>query len=331
MAGDDSTADAEPPGHPEPASPADLLDRTSPPGHRFALTVVGDVRLELRTEVPDRSFRELDHDHLTYAPVRFVVSGTAVNLARHARAHFARIEVVAKVGDDAFTRIVEDELGRLGVGGRLHVQKGMASGFTLMLRDAAGEERDSVRLLVASDPAPGGCLTVQDVRDSKDVLERTDAVFCDGYSLLSATSRAAVAEALALARAAGVRTAFDLVPHDIHHRLPPGLVWPVLESADIVIVEAATAAGLVGLPRPAPHPVPPPALLAALDEALPGRPLWLLRYGEGGMENSLAYRHGELMLSYDTGYTAAADKAGVGDRIAAAELYWQLSAGTGRG
>ncbi|MEC4017379.1 carbohydrate kinase family protein [Streptomyces sp. H27-D2] len=289
------------------------------------------MRLELRTRLPNRRFTQLSRTHFAYAPVDFVVSGTSVNMARHARSHFARVNVLAKVGDDALTSVVEEELRALGVHARLHVAKGMPNGFVVMVWDTPRVPRprrapDGVRLLIASDPSPGCSLGVADVRASYDLLRDADVVLCDGYSLLSPTSRAAVGEALSLARAAGVRTAFDLVPHDIDRRLPFSDVLPAIAAADLVIVEAATLARLFGLP---PDTGVGEDLLVALDRKAPGRPLWLLRHGAGGMQNVLAYRRDGLRHAYTTGYVDAADKVGEGDRVATAELYWWLSNGAG--
>jgi sugar/nucleoside kinase (ribokinase family) len=311
-------------------TPADLLNSAAPPERRFSLTVLGDVRLEMRARLPDRSFTEVTGDHLVYAPTRFLLSGTAVNMARYARRYFERTEVLAKVGDDGLTRFVQEELKELGIGARLHIQRGRPNGLCVMLRDSGGARRDGARLLIASDEAPSQALTAQDVRDSADLIEESDILFCDGYSLLSPLSRHAVTEALTLARNAGVRTAFDLVPHDIGARLGPDLVWPTISMADVIVGYAGTVAELVGEPFPAPGDGVPSGLLAALDAAAtPRRPLWLLRHGEGGMAHVLAYRRNEVAITYDTGYAAATDKAGLGDRVTSAELYWWLSGGFG--
>lgn len=298
------------------------------PRARFSLAVVGDVCIEFRTELADRSFTELTDDHLGYAPARAVVAGTAVNLARHAVGYFCAITVISKIGDDPFTPIIRHCLRDLGVADRLRVEPGSPNGFSVMLRDRPAAGGRGVRLLVTGDEPPSRRLSAADVQRSAAALERADVLFVDGYSLLSPISRDGTRAAVRLARAAGTLVAFDLVPHDIDKRLPLGDVLPILADADVIITEAPTAAGLLA------HPVPRDSaaaheLLPALDQALnrvtDRRPLWFLRFGETHLENTLAYRRDRLLLEYPTGYRPGMQRTGYGDRLAISELYWWLS------
>jgi sugar/nucleoside kinase (ribokinase family) len=295
---------------------------------RFALTVLGDVRLELRTHLPDRRFTELTRDHFTCAPMQPVLSGTAINLARPASHWFQRVEVVAKIGDDAFTDGIRRQVHDLGLGGTLLVAPGMPNGFTLMLRDRpvapAGGAPDGVRLLVASCPAPSLALTPEDVQLAAAALAQADVVFLDGYSLLAPGSREALAVAAQLAHDAGAKVAVDLVPHDLDTRIALPQALPVLAAADAIVAEAGTAARLFGLPVPSGF-AEAMALPQALDQRLPGQPLWLLRWGAGGADNSLIWQRDRVVLDYETGYAARREKAGFGDAMTAGELYWWLS------
>ncbi|TDD71439.1 hypothetical protein [Actinomadura rubrisoli] len=298
---------------------------------RFSLFVVGDVRIEARASLPGVRFTDLTADRLAYAPARAVVAGTAVNLARHATGYFRRVSVLAKIGDDDFTPVIRRELRRIGVRDRLLVEAGTANGVTIMLRD--GPDRSGrpdgagpgVRLLVAEEDAPGRRLTESEVRAAAAGIRRADALFADGYALLAPASRAALHAAARVAREAGTLVAFDLVPHDIDARLPAIDVLPALAVADVVISEAPTLARVLGLP------VPVGAgqvrdLLPALDRAVPGRPLWLLRFGATSLEHVLAHRRERLLMEYPTGYGADVERTGFGDRLASGELYWWLSA-----
>ncbi|MCW2900533.1 MAG: hypothetical protein JWO67_2798 [Streptosporangiaceae bacterium] len=300
------------------------------PRPRFGLTVLGDVRIELRSELPERSFTELTEDHLAYAPAQAVVAGTAINLARHAVGYFRAITVLGKIGDDPFTPIIRRTLRELGVADRLSAEPGMPNGFSVMLRDRGTPGRRGVRLLVAGEESPSGRLSAADVRRCAPALERADVLFVDGYSLLSPLSREGLRAAVRLARAAGTLVAFDLVPHDIHLRLRPEDVLPFLAAADVILTEAPTVAGLLGRPVPldsaGAHGLLP-ALDRALAEAGHGGPLWFLRFGDTHLEFTLAYRRGSLLMEYPTGYRAGAQRTGYGDRLAVSELYWWLSQG----
>jgi sugar/nucleoside kinase (ribokinase family) len=298
------------------------------PRARFSLAVMGDVCIEFRTELADRSFTELTDDHLGYAPARAVVAGTAVNLARHAIGYFRAITVIGKIGDDPFTPIIRHCLRDLGVADRLRVEPGTPNGFSVMLRDRPAAGGRGVRLLVTGAEPPSRRLSPSDVRRSATVLERADVLFVDGYSLLSSVSRDGMHTAVCVARAAGTLVAFDLVPHDIDKRLSLDDVLPVLADADVIITEVPTVAGLLARPVPRDSAAARdllPVLDQALDRVTDRRPLWFLRFGETHLEGTLAYRRDRLLLEYPTGYRPGMQRTGYGDRLAVSELYWWLS------
>lgn len=291
---------------------------------RFGLLIIGDVGIEVRASLPDVRFTELDSDRLSYAPARAMVAGTAVNLARCATRYFRRVGVLGKVGDDDFTPVIRGELRRIGVEDHLRVEAGGANGVAVMLRDRPCGGGPGARLLVVRDDPPGRRLAEPEVRAASAGIAGADVLSTDGYALLSPVSRAALHAAARTARDAGTRVAFDLVPHDIDARLPAGAVLPMLALSDLVVSEAPTLARLLG--RPAPFSGRQVrGLLPELDRAVPGRPLWLLRFGATSLERVLAYRRDELLLEYPTGYGEGVERAGFGDRLTVCELYWWLS------
>jgi sugar/nucleoside kinase (ribokinase family) len=309
-----------------PRSPAAWPGPDGAAERRFSLLIAGDAGIEVRASLPDVRFAGIDADRLAYAPARAMVAGTAVNLARCATGYFRRVGVLAKVGDDDYTAVIRRELRRIGADDHLLVERGVPNGVSVMLRDRALGGGPGVRLLVVQDEPPARRLTAADVRASAPAIEDADVLAVDGYALLSPVSREALREAVRLARAAGTRVAFDLVPHDIDARLPASDVLPVLESADLVISEAHTLARLLGHPEPA-CGRELRGLLPTLDLSVRGLPLWLLRFGATSLERVLAYERGRLLMEYSTGYADGVERAGFGDRMAACELYWWLSGG----
>ncbi|MEO3785140.1 carbohydrate kinase family protein [Actinocorallia sp. B10E7] len=280
----------------------------SPPEPRFTLTVLGDVRIELRARIPAR-FTGMDTDRLVYAPLRPLVAGTAVNFARNAREHFKHIGILGRVGDDSFTPVIRAALRDLGVTDLLYADPEQENGCAVMLRDPGA------RLLVAGERAPR--LTSDDVRAGRAAIAASDLLVADGYALLEERSRAALLEAMALARSHGTPVAFDLVPHDLPDRLSLSGVLPALELADVVITEVPTLAGLLEEDAPLP---------GRLDGLTGHDPLWLLRDGPTALEHVLAYRRGRLRLDYPTGFrSGVTERTGFGDRLTASELYWWLS------
>ncbi|MEO3828137.1 PfkB family carbohydrate kinase [Actinomadura sp. B10D3] len=307
-------------------SPAEWPGLGGAAERRFRLFVVGDAGIEVRASLPDVRFADVRADRLTYAPAEAMVAGTAVNLARCATEYFREVGVLAKVGDDGYTAVIREELRRLGAGDHLRIERGVPNGVSVMLRDRPRDGGAGVRLLVVQDEPPGRRLTPADVRTAATGIECADVLALDGYSLLSPVSRDALLEAVRVARAAGTRVAFDLVPHDVDARLPASAVLPMLESADLVISEVHTLARLLGCPAPS-RGRELRALLPVIDEAVRGRPLWLLRFGATSLERVLAHQRGRSALEYPTGYTTGVERAGFGDRMAACELYWWLSGG----
>lgn len=311
---------------------------------RFRLVVLGDVMIEARADLPGVRFTDLAADRLAYAPARAVVAGTAMNMARCATGYFRRVALLAKIGDDAFTPVIRRELRRMGVRDLLCVEPGAANGVSVMLRDGTGRPdavgvegggpvgRDAlgpgVRLLVVDDQGPGRRLTEDDVRRAAPAIRRADVLFADGYSLLAPASRGALRAALDVARRGGTLVAFDLVPHDIDRRLPAAEAAPVLGSVDVVITEVPTLARLLGLPVPS-TPAEVREMLPALDRRVGGRPLWLLRHGPTSLEDVVAYRRGQVLVEYASGYGPGVRRTGFGDRLAAGELYWWLSSRCG--
>ncbi|TYC07747.1 PfkB family carbohydrate kinase [Actinomadura syzygii] len=310
------------------ASPAEWPGLDGADERRFAMVVIGDVGIEVRATLPDVRFADLDADRLSYAPARAVVAGTAVNLARSATRCFRRVDVLAKVGDDDFTPVIRRELERLGAGDLLCVEPGAPNGVSVMLRDQGGGDGGGggrgVRLLVVRDDPPARRLTGRDVAASAARIADADVLAVDGYSLLSPVSRDALHAAARLARDAGTRVAFDLVPHDVDARLPADGVLPTLALADLVISEAPTLARLLGRPGPT-TASEVRALPPVLDDAVPGSPLWLLRFGPTSLERVLAHQRGRPPIEYSSGYRHGVERAGFGDRLAASELYWWLS------
>ncbi|RFU42005.1 hypothetical protein DZF91_08830 [Actinomadura logoneensis] len=293
---------------------------------RFSVVVLGDVRIEVRATLPDVRFTEVSADRLAYAPARAVVGGTAVNMARWAVRYFRRVSVLGRIGDDGFTPVVRRELRRIGARDLLRAEPGAANGVTVMLRDRdrAPDGGPGARLLVAQSDAPDRRISPADIRDAARAIRRADALCCDGYASLAATSRTALRTAMETARAAGTPVLFDLVPHDVDERLPLADALAPLPLADVLVSEVSTLARLLGLPVPA-TAADVRAMVPALDALVPGRPLWLLRFGPSSLESVLAHRRGELTVDYPSGYRKGEERAGFGDRLTSAELYWWLA------
>ncbi|MEV4218053.1 carbohydrate kinase family protein [Nonomuraea sp. NPDC049725] len=291
-----------------------------PPGGRAGrLVVIGEIRVDVRVRLDSLRFADLDANRLHYGAVDVTPAGVALGLARQAVGRFDRVELVARIGRDAFTETILAELAALGVEPRLTVVEGVCTGRVVVVRDAG--PGDGVRLMVAEPLPEGQLLAPADVRAAGRAIAEADVLFLTGYELLHPRSARAVLEAAGIAHAGGTLVCVDMVPHDLHLRVDSRRWLPALHAADVVVAELQTLNGLLGTPC-----ATPAQLFPHLDAALPGGPVWLIRSGAGNMGRSTVYHHGLVHRDYETGYELAREPMGFGDAVTAAELRWLLSA-----
>lgn len=320
-------------GHAHPhamPSPAPLITRPHLMSRRFRVAVLGDIRVDVRTQLKATRFADLTDDHYEQASVETAIGGTAVNFARAAVSHFADVRVVAAVGTDAWTERIRATLARLGCGGLLH-EVPLPNSPVVVVRDSARpERRDGTRLMVADGGATYGHLDPSVVDEAAMHILAADAVVVDGYALLAPTSAAGLRAATALAASAGIPVALDIVPHSIDASVSFREMRDVIRRASLVIAEAPTLMRLVGATPPGRIT---PEVTARLVDGLPAdisgpTRTWFIRFGDGMAEETVATSPGHHLVHYRTGYAeaaAAGDVAGYGYRIAAAELKWWLT------
>lgn len=247
------------------------------------------------------------------------VSGTAVNLARHARRSFSAVDVISCIGTDHFAGVIRSALDDLGV--RCHLQEvpDVRNGTSLLVREP---DVQGPRLLVASRATPVSRLSVEHVRGVRPVVEGADVLFADGYLALHEASREAMTEAAHMARAAGVVFCFDLLPHHAERYFSLTDLQEILQASDIVISSARTLARLLALDDPYPYRVEDVTSLVRrnLSDGPGSGATWLLRFGVKDLQKTAVCRKGEVCVMYDTGYLAAEERSEYGDRLAAREL-----------
>jgi sugar/nucleoside kinase (ribokinase family) len=289
---------------------------------------MGEIRIDVRARLPGISFADLHQDQLTFAPVDLRVSGTALNFAQCGRDYFDAVDLIARVGEDSFTPLIQAKLGELGISGHLLIESAAPNGLVMVVHDAPRNGARPARLMVASTSSPAMALTLDDIVGKAAVLERSDALLVDGYALLYERSAEAVRVAAEITRAAGGVVCFDLVPHDIQDRIPAEATLSALRLADVVISQLNTLTGLLHNPQAQARARDDPAALltSALDRAMPHDPLWFIRSGPNAIDSVFAYQRGALRRRYFTGYRPHMEPMGFGDRLTACELYWLLSA-----
>ncbi|MGC4956747.1 carbohydrate kinase family protein [Actinomadura citrea] len=285
------------------------------------MTVIGDVRYEMRAPLHEQLFTTIDQDAFCFAKIEKIVSGTAVNMARAAQSLF-RTTVIAKIGNDELTPLIKDQSQRIDADWRFIVDPRVPNGLVIIVRDSAMGKHGGNRLLVSGLPAPGLLLSAADVRSQSRAIQQSDVLMVDGYSLLSPCGRDALATALELAGGARVVRCMDLVPHNIHDFLGFADLEGFLRSAEIVVSSARTVATLLG--ERVAYPACRDDVRALLDRVLqlklPPR-YWILRFGIGDVQETVIQPPQGQSIFYSTGYVETDDHAGFGDRLTVWELH----------
>lgn len=308
-------------------TPVQLIESPATLPSAFDVTVIGDIRVDVRSDLPDRRFVDVSTDKQTRAPVVADAGGTAMGFARAATAHFGAVHVVGVLGQDPWTDFILERC----LAGHIDAQISevdVPNSLVIVLRDAATPEHpQGVRLIVSDNESPYGHLDADRIRDHRAYIERADALVIDGYALLDETTAEATEVAAELAVAAGVPVCFDIVPHRIDKFVSFEQVRPFLRRSSLISTEAHTLLRL--LDRPIPERVTPEFAVELIhslpDEVAGWQRTWLVRYGEGNMDETTAVSFSHHVVSYHTGYAQASSAAGYGYLVAAAELKWWLT------
>jgi sugar/nucleoside kinase (ribokinase family) len=287
----------------------------------LVLTVIGDLRLDVRTCIESASFARLPVGHLEYGGIEFRTAGTAFNMATRAIPYFGKVNVVSSVGSDLFTDHMIGDIRNVGAIPYLQHHGDMANGTAVLVRDGSAQAADASRILVASENTPASRLAATFIESVSSVLVESDAVFADGYLLRHAMSRAAVEAAMELCHAHDVTFCLDLLPHDVDRHESWTSISRVLRNCGVVVSGARTLARLLGGAAPYPFNDRHAAELARrLTAAGMGDRRCLVRYGKYDISRSALCHRGILRAPYDTGVDSSKERTSYGDLLTAREL-----------
>jgi sugar/nucleoside kinase (ribokinase family) len=288
----------------------------------FSVVAIGSIKIDLIADLsPDLTLDAADVYDV--APLTVRIGGTAGTFSSAAVQHFDSVGVIAAIGDDVLTYSLVRHINELGVVTGLQHCPNVPNGVVLSLRSDKSDQRR--RLLVASRDSAHHHLSPSHILERRRMIETADVLVCDGYFLKSDRAQEAVTTAMKLAKDAGVSVVFDLVPHSLPAATTLDTLLPVLESADIVVVEARTIVGLVE--RRWPLADAPDAQLAATAARYATQVhdcTWLLRYGEANISDVLRLDRDGRQTSYPTGYSREEGAWGFGERLLVRELKEEL-------
>jgi sugar/nucleoside kinase (ribokinase family) len=203
------------------------------------LLVLGTLKLDVITGISAANMA-VEHDVYERAEVRLEVGGTAAGVVRAAAlgsdwtAH-----ILAAVGDDALTPAIENFIERMNATSSLQRCDGTPNAGVVLVGVGNGSTIRR-RLLLSSAQSPHLLLSPQHVRQQETRFAQADVFLADCYSLQAPLSTSALDTALELARAHGLYTILDLVPHDLprtinrHLAGGKGESWPAhIQRRDI--------------------------------------------------------------------------------------------------
>jgi sugar/nucleoside kinase (ribokinase family) len=287
---------------------------------QYSVTVLGDIFVEVSSRIRGMSFENLQRDRLCYDAIHIDAGGTAMNFALAAAGHFGRVNLLGRVGNDAFGESILKLDFASNIRSLIEKSNGVNTGTTIYIRDSSDAVRRGTRLLVV-DRGANRCVDTEYVNQHSTVISGASLFFVDGYSFLDEPRRSAAEAAMQIAKAGGAAVALDLVPHDAHLFFSSADVARWVKGADLLIAEVRTIRQVLGLKTE--DEVHDFTLvrdtLGTLRECFP-ETSFHLRFGVGNIENSLLYQMGQAPVFRTTGYSAAKETRGFGDRLSASDL-----------
>ena len=262
------------------------MTHDSPPDAAPRITVVGSfaVGLTLRTPrfpVPGETLLGADFNQ---GP-----GGKGSNQAVAAARLGANVSFIGAVGDDEYARVADQLFASEGIHANLRRVPGCNTSVGFIVLNAAGEN------FIILDPGANTRLTAADVRASADLIRASDLVVG-----VMEIPDAPVAEAMRLARAAGVKTLLNPAP-------ARPLSGELLSNVDVLTPNESELRILLGL---APNdPTPTETLVGRLLER--GCELVVVTLG----------RRGALVATRDGVETVPARRAAVVDTTGAGDAF----------
>lgn len=289
------------------------------------VTCIGTLKVDIGSRLNAHQF-DAGEDVYEVAPVSVRAGGTAINFASAAYGLFRRVYIIGAVGEDKLTSVLSEGAQAACTSAKLQRCDGQPNAIVVTVRDAPKANGQRRRLLVSSDASPHMCLSESHVRSCASMIATSDILVCDGYALQHPTSTRALLAGLDLARAAGVCTVIDLVPHNLPATISKNYVVSALARADIVIAETATTVGLHGERWPVRLGSEEDLLTRAVACARDLAPsaTWMLRYGLANVADTRQIRPDGTVLDYSAARPTQPDQHISGDQVLAHELYSRL-------
>ena len=287
----------------------------------FTVTVMGDLNIESSSKLDNLTFKNINRDTLLYRPITVAIGGTAANFALAAINYFNFVHIIGKVGCDILGTTMLNQLTASGIYLHCSVDSVSPTGHSIYVRDADKDHFQGTRLLVIQTNSANYHLNVEDVKQAAEIICQSDLLVLDGYCFLEQPRREACFQAMQIANTKKTLTAMDIVPHDAYKLYDFDVLTSMLELVHIVIVELSTIRHFLDLEVMGGILEKEIALETEvlLRSEFPDK-IFFLRFGIGGIDQSLCCIPGKEPEHRFTGYRTTNNPRGFGDRLAAEEL-----------
>lgn len=265
------------------------------------VVVIGDLVTDVMVRLAEPPAPGSDAE----AEVRFGGGGSAANVACWLATTGVEVVLVGRIGADAAGEARRSELRDAGVACRLAVDVARPTGAIVVLVDDTGERT------MLTDRGANRALATTDL--PVDLIERAAWLHLSGYPLLEETSRPAALDALARARAAGVRTSVDPSSRNPLAAVGPERFRGWTEGVDVLLPNLAEAQLLAGHDEPE---TAVRALATAYDEVV-------VTLGAQGC----LWSDGRETLALPAGDARVVDTTGAGDAFAAGYIAASVMSG----
>jgi sugar/nucleoside kinase (ribokinase family) len=290
----------------------------------FIVSVIGDVHIELHSQLDGYTFADIDRDTLLYQAITSSVSGTAASFALAALDYYQELHILGKIGADIFGSMAVNQLTAAGVHVHCAIDHTAPTALAVNLRDANPAHAKGTRLLIVQSHTANHLLNVADIEQYAHILMQSDLLVLDGYCLLTQPRHDASLKAMHIARAHNVLVAFDIVPHNAFKLYNFDTLKSIVELSDIIITELNTIQHFLQMDRPHQtyhrEEMERAIEVAAILQLLFQHKTFILRFGIGNCDQSLISLPGQVPQHHFTGYSQAEDLRGFGDRLTAQEL-----------
>jgi sugar/nucleoside kinase (ribokinase family) len=201
---------------------------------RPRVLVIGDLLYDVLAQLDGPPNPGTD----TFAPVHAQPGGSGANAAAWLTHAGVETCFVARVGDDPLGRMLQEELGELGVATHLIRDAGLATGKVVVLVDGAGE-----RTMITSRGA-GENLHPEDL--PKHAFRPNTHLHLSGYLFSKGTRRETAFEALRRARLSRMTVSIDPSSTTLLMELGPQLFLEWTRGADLLFPNHSEGALLAG-------------------------------------------------------------------------------------